>query len=149
MLYKKHVDNIINVAVGILLSDDNEILVQRRQLDKKFGGKIEFPAGKVEFNETIVEALAREINEEIGVEICDAAYLNMISFKENENIICLHFFIVTEWEGDPISNEGQDIMWCNINYALKEMDFMEMESLIYDDLMSFIYPENDNCYQIH
>ena len=144
MLSDKHLTNLVNVVVGILLNDEDEVLVQKRQLSKRFGGKIEFPAGKVETGENIVDGLYREIYEEIGVDIQDASYIDMISFMDDDNIICMHFFIITEWEGEPRGKEGQSVMWCNPIYAMEELDFLEKEKLIYEEMMNFIYHDDDD-----
>ena len=57
----------VTVAVGILIDDAGRVLVTRRAPDAHQGGLWEFPGGKVEAGETLQEALARELREELGV----------------------------------------------------------------------------------
>jgi 8-oxo-dGTP diphosphatase len=55
---------LVNVAVGILVADDGSILLTKRPLGKPYEGYWEFPGGKVEEGEEIVDALKREFVEE-------------------------------------------------------------------------------------
>ena len=58
---------LVTVAVGILIDDAGRVLVTRRAPDAHQGGLWEFPGGKIEADETISAALARELKEELGV----------------------------------------------------------------------------------
>ncbi|HWT19629.1 MAG TPA: NUDIX domain-containing protein, partial [Variovorax sp.] len=60
---------ITEVAVGVLVAPDGQFLLTTRPEGKVYAGYWEFPGGKVEAGETIEQALARELREEIGIEI--------------------------------------------------------------------------------
>lgn len=62
----------IDVAVGILVKDNGDILLAERPAGKPYEGYWEFPGGKVEAGETIEEALKREFMEELGIAIASA-----------------------------------------------------------------------------
>ena len=64
----------ISVSAGILINNDNQILLSQRTADKSFPGQWEFPGGKIESSETAHEALIRELKEELGIDI-DNSYL--------------------------------------------------------------------------
>jgi len=59
----------IHVAVAVIINDADEICISLRHTDAHQGGLWEFPGGKVESGETVEQALAREIREELGLEI--------------------------------------------------------------------------------
>lgn len=59
----------MTTVTGALLFKDNKILIARRPASGKLPGKWEFPGGKVENGETPEECLAREIKEELGIDV--------------------------------------------------------------------------------
>ena len=63
---------LIHVAAAVILNAQGQILLARRPVDKHQGGLWEFPGGKVEPNEPVVDALARELDEELGIQISAA-----------------------------------------------------------------------------
>lgn len=67
----------INVVCG-LIQKDNKFLITRRKQNKSLGGYWEFPGDKTESAEKDIEALKREIREELGIEIYNLSY-----FAEN------------------------------------------------------------------
>ncbi|HEY0480008.1 MAG TPA: 8-oxo-dGTP diphosphatase MutT [Kofleriaceae bacterium] len=57
------------VVAGLIVGDDGRILITQRRADQPLGGHWEFPGGKVEPGEAPVDALIRELREEIGVTV--------------------------------------------------------------------------------
>ena len=68
-------DNIIDVAVGVLLRPDGTVLLGNRPADKPWPGWWELPGGKLEPGETVLQALARELHEELGIEVTTSTRL--------------------------------------------------------------------------
>ena len=62
----------INVAVGILMRDNGDVLLGQRPEGKPYAGYWEFPGGKVEEDESIADALRREFVEELGITVVSA-----------------------------------------------------------------------------
>ncbi|WP_082008362.1 (deoxy)nucleoside triphosphate pyrophosphohydrolase [Microbacterium mangrovi] len=61
-------DHPVRVVAAVITRGD-EVLACRRNADKSFGGRWEFPGGKLEPGESLSEALVREIREELDVQI--------------------------------------------------------------------------------
>ena len=85
-------------------------MAQRPQ-GKAYAGYWEFPGGKVEAGETPHHALLRELHEELGIE-AETAYpwLTRV-FTYPHATVRLHFFRVTDWQGEPHGREGQLLSW--------------------------------------
>ena len=101
----------IDVAVGILMKPNGDVLLGQRPAGKPYAGYWEFPGGKVEAGEAIVDALKREFVEELGVEIVDADPWCGVEHVYEHAHVRLHFFISRAWRGEPQSLEGQAFAW--------------------------------------
>lgn len=101
----------IDVAVGILLQDNGDVLLAQRPTGKPYAGYWEFPGGKVEPGESILAALEREFVEELGIEVLSAEAWCGVEHVYPHAHVRLHFFISREWRGMPQSLEGQAFAW--------------------------------------
>src|SRR6476469_4477056 len=101
----------VDVAVGILMRANGEVLLGQRPEGKPYAGYWEFPGGKVEAGEAIVDALKREFQEELGVTLLHAAPWCCVSHVYPHAHVRLHFFISHRWEGMPHGLEGQALAW--------------------------------------
>ena len=101
----------IDVAVGILMKPNGDVLLGQRPAGKPYHGYWEFPGGKVERGETILEALKREFVEELGVHILNASPWCGVEHVYEHAHVRLHFYISRAWEGEPQSLEGQAFAW--------------------------------------
>jgi 8-oxo-dGTP diphosphatase len=101
----------IDVAVGILMKPNGEVLLGSRPEGKPYAGYWEFPGGKVETGEAIIDALKREFAEEIGVEIISAEPWCGVEHVYPHAHVRLHFFISRKWQGEPRALEGQQLAW--------------------------------------
>ncbi len=103
----------IQVAVGVIRNDQGELLITQRHSHQHQGGCWEFPGGKVELNEQIEQALHRELEEELAIEVKQAEPLIVIPFEYPEYHVVLNVWQVTQFSGDPVGQEGQPIAWVN------------------------------------
>jgi 8-oxo-dGTP diphosphatase len=101
----------MQVVVGIIINVEQEILIAQRPFDKYKGGLWEFPGGKVEANESQLEALQRELLEEIGVIVQAAEPWLTIQHDYGDRVVQLNTWLVTEFSGQPQGREGQAICW--------------------------------------
>ena len=102
---------LVTVAVGILIDDAGRVLVTRRAPDAHQGGLWEFPGGKVEADETLLEALTRELREELGVSVEAAEALMALEHDYGDKQVRLDVHRVTRWSGEPRGLEGQPLAW--------------------------------------
>ena len=104
---------VVNVAAAVLLREDGMVLLASRPEGKGWAGWWEFPGGKIEADETPFQALVREIDEELGVQVLEAYPWLTRTFDYPEKTVKLHFFIVRRWQGSPEGKEGQILSWQN------------------------------------
>jgi 8-oxo-dGTP diphosphatase len=101
----------VNVAVGILMKANGDVLLGQRPEGKPYAGYWEFPGGKVEEGEAILDALKREFMEELGVQIISAEPWCGVEHIYPHAHVRLHFYISRVWSGEPQSLEGQAFAW--------------------------------------
>ncbi|WP_225721478.1 NUDIX domain-containing protein [Candidatus Vallotiella sp. (ex Adelges kitamiensis)] len=102
---------IIEVAVGIMLHEDKYFLLTQRPTGKPFEGYWEFPGGKIDSGESVEDALARELYEELGVTIVDSIRWQIIEHNYPHAYVRLFFYKVIQWSGNLRAREGQSFIW--------------------------------------
>ncbi|HVE43655.1 MAG TPA: NUDIX domain-containing protein [Gammaproteobacteria bacterium] len=107
----------VRVAVGILKKGD-KLLVADRPPDKPYSGYWEFPGGKIELNETGEEALKRELDEELGIQVCAATFMLEHKHTYPEKTVSIEVWQVTDYIGEPAPREGQQLRWVNVDEML-------------------------------
>lgn len=100
---------IVTVVGGILENEDGQVLLAQRPADKSMPFLWEFPGGKVEPHETPEEALVRELDEEIGIEVNqkDLQPFTFVSLTYPDFHIILLCYLCKTWKGIPIARENQ------------------------------------------
>ncbi len=110
-------EKVIDVAVGVLMRPDGTILLGNRPADKPWPGWWELPGGKLEPGETVMQALDRELFEEIGVHVKVASPWVTYVHKYPTTTVRLAFCRVTGWTGEPQGLEGQELRWVDLHTA--------------------------------
>ncbi|KAF7788320.1 8-oxo-dGTP diphosphatase [Pseudoalteromonas rubra] len=105
---------IVNVAVGVIIRDA-QFFVCKRAKEQHQGGLWEFPGGKIEAQETVTEALARELKEEIGIDVHSSEHLLTIEHDYGDKQVKLEVHKVEDFSGHAEGLEGQASQWANWN----------------------------------
>ncbi len=105
---------IVEVAVGVVFREDGEVLFGQRLAGKPYAGWWEFPGGKLEAGESVEQALARELNEELGLKVIESVPWVVREFVYPHAHVRLHFQRVTRYQGVPQSREGQRLLWQSV-----------------------------------
>ncbi len=102
---------LVQVAVGVLFDANGQFLLTTRPEGKAYAGHWEFPGGKIEAGETVEQALARELHEELGIHITQVTLWRTEQIDYPHAWVELHFCKVTRWQGDLQMKEGQEFSW--------------------------------------
>ncbi|MBT8100607.1 MAG: 8-oxo-dGTP diphosphatase MutT [Gammaproteobacteria bacterium] len=104
----------LQVVAGILQKRTGEVLITERVDDGPFHGLWEFPGGKIRTDESIGDALARELFEEIGILPTATEHFIHLQHDYPDRQVEIHFFIVERWKNEPAGLEGQQMSWIDI-----------------------------------
>jgi len=120
----------IHVVAGILYDDSGRVLIAQRPAGKELAGRWEFPGGKVGADETALDAVVRELREELGVEVRAAARLMYYGVKQaSARTIWLDAWVVGDWSGIPQSLDRQQLAWVE-PVQLHQHDILEADAPI-------------------
>jgi 8-oxo-dGTP diphosphatase len=102
---------IVEVAVGIVHDGQGRVLFAQRPAGKPYAGWWEFPGGKLEAGETVAQALARELHEELGISVRESCPWVVREFEYEHAHVRLYFRRVFDWSGEAQSRESQTLTW--------------------------------------
>lgn len=102
---------LIHVAAAVIRDEKQNVLIAKRASDKHQGGLWEFPGGKVEEGETVVSALTRELEEELGITVLSSRPLILVPYHYEDKSVLLDVHVVNEFAGEPWGKEGQPVKW--------------------------------------
>lgn len=115
---------IVEVVVGIVIKG-NKFLVERRRWNEKIDpGIVCLPAGHVNINEKLEDALKREMREELGIQVNEMKFVCKNFYEasngEKQHAYC---YLITKYDGTPICKTAQEVFWEeNINNMSLEVD---------------------------
>ena len=111
--------SLVQVAVGVLVRDDQAFLLTSRPEGKAYAGYWEFPGGKLEAGETVEQALRRELQEEIGITIQNCLLWKTERIDYPHALVQLNFCKVTHWMGELQMLEAQSFAWQQLPVLVK------------------------------
>ena len=126
------------VVVVCILKKREKFLICSRPTGKEFAGWYEFPGGKVEKNEYLIESLKRELLEELSIKLNtkNMIFLQSYEIKRQNKKILLNFFITNKWSGRIKNLENQRIKWVDLK-KIRESKILKSNKKIINTLSLF------------
>lgn len=115
----------IAVVAGLIVRD-GKLLIAQRPGDKHMGGRWEFPGGKIEKGESPEKALARELSEELGIEVKVGRIYHAVMHSYPEKDVLLMFYRCSLISGQPEPIEEADVRWIE-EKELRAYDWAEAD----------------------
>lgn len=125
----------VRVVCAVIENAQGLILATRRPPEKSFGGKWEFPGGKLFAGESPQDALVREIGEELGIQILVGEKLTDSAWDEETIRIHLIPFRATITNGDIVLNEHTEARWLR-RTQLSLLDWAPADIPIVDEVVN-------------
>jgi len=122
----------VEVSAGLIFRD-GKLLITQRHADSHLGGLWEFPGGKREPGETFEQCLARELREELGVEVVVGQLLESVEHAYPERTVHLKFFICHLEHGEPQPIGCPAVTWVN-QAGLYDYDFPAADAKLLEKL---------------
>jgi 8-oxo-dGTP diphosphatase len=131
---KRSVRLVVAALILRMQDEQTEVLICQRKPDQAMALKWEFPGGKIEPGEAAVQALARELNEELGIHAIIGAPITRVRHNyRNGGAVDIQFFLVKEFTGTLENRIFNDMRWSPLA-ALPDFDFLAADLGLIKDL---------------
>lgn len=121
------------VGAAVVCDEQGNVLIAQRLATSMLGGLWEFPGGTQESDETMPECVARELKEELDIDIEVGDRLMIVRHAYSHFTIALHVYWATIQSGVPRPIECADVRWCAIpdlrTYAFSRADLHIVDRL--------------------
>jgi mutator protein MutT len=125
-------NRVVEVSAGLIFRA-GKLLITQRHADAHLGGLWEFPGGKREAGETFAQCLARELREELGIEVAVGQLFEEVTHEYPEKTVQLQFFICRLVAGEPQPLGCAAVQWIGQrelgNYGFPAADAGLLEKL--------------------
>lgn len=112
----------IEVVAAVMVNHKNQIFCARRKNQGELALKWEFPGGKIEQNESLEDALIREIKEEFSTTIKVNDFIMTVQHQYQGFHLTMHAFYAEVIEGNLVLNEHTDSKWL-LKHELLSLDW--------------------------
>jgi len=109
---------IIKAVVGVLRNENQEIFIAKRRAGQFMAGFWELPGGKIEPNELPEQAIVRELQEELGIQVQHISLHQTMTHAYSDRIVELSIYNINQYQGTAAGIEGQEIAWAAIDALL-------------------------------
>ena len=137
----------VRKAVRTFLINDNKVIVIKYKTNKNMN-YYDIPGGKVEENESAIDASIREFKEETGIEVIDQKYKGNVIVEYPNMIFDFDIYLVNDYKANPQEFDENYSMWINIEDLLSEnKKFPSVEIIKYlenNDINLKIYSDDNH-----
>ena len=127
------------IGVGVVLNKAGEVLIDQRLNEGLLGGLWEFPGGKQEPGEAIVDTIARELREELAIEVIVGEELISLDHAYSHKKLRFVVHLCSWLSGDPQPLESQQLRWVRLN-ELSSYPFPAANARIIEALVGRLDP---------
>lgn len=126
--HNEYLHESVYVSAAAIVNLNGEVLLAERPVGKSDPGMWEFPGGKIEIGETPENALARELNEELSVQVSmdnihPLTFVSCDQSIEGRHLL-MYLYKVTKWKGRIEPLEGQKVAWVHAENLVDYIDIM-------------------------
>jgi mutator protein MutT len=113
------------ICVGAVVIDDDRLLLVRRGHGPA-AGEWSFPGGRVEFGETMIEALVREVKEETGLDVVVDDYIGHVEILGEQSHFVIHDFYATAFDAEVLvaGDDAAEVRWVPC-HAVAELNLVD------------------------
>ena len=129
---KRRVPHIV-VGAAVVVNRKGEVLIAQRRDKDMLGGLWEFPGGKQETGETIQQCIARELKEELGINVEIGDFLVTVKHAYSHFTMEMHTYFARIKSGRPRPLHCQDYRWVKIS-CLRRVPYSKADLYIIDEL---------------
>ena len=105
----------VHECVSFILINESHVLLEKRSDSKDTDpGLITIPGGHIEQGENQIQTMFRELNEELNVTPTEYTFLCSL-YHPTKELQLIHYFVVTQWEGEITAQEADSIAWYPLN----------------------------------
>ncbi len=130
--YRAATHRAVDVAAGLIFRN-GKLLVTQRYAGAHLGGLWEFPGGKRKPRETFRNCLARELREELGIEVAVTSLFETVTHKYPDKTVHLKFFICQLMRGEPQPLGCAALAWVD-KEGLKKCQFPAADTRLLEKL---------------
>ena len=126
----------LHIAAGIILNPElTKVFITQRAPKDQITGFWEFAGGKVEKGESARDAVIRELDEEVGIEVIELELLISFEHEYPNKALMFDFFLINAFKGEPFGKEGQPGMWVSFS-QLEQFEFPEANKPVLSKIMA-------------